>query len=146
MRSLGVSTDPHAKNLLPFLLLSKGYPPEKSHGRTILFRYGDRVVGYRFPQVLLACFGSKHITLKHWSDVLNRAMDGYGMPPTRIAGKGKGAIGQRKGDTSMCDPKSVEHFGTNGHAQGAGALTYGYEFRAQPFAERVVVVHFMENI
>ena len=43
-------------------------------------------------------------------------------------------------------PKAIEHIGPNGHAQGAGAIPDRDKFSPQPFAEGVVVIHFMKYL
>lgn len=78
--------------------------------------------------------------------MLHRTMDGDGMAAVRIAGKGKGAVGQGERNSSVGHPKAVEHFFAHDHAQGTGSLIYRYEPYTQPLAERVVVVHFVKNI
>jgi len=111
-----------------------------------LFAYSNRVIGNGFAQAFLQGLRGKHIALEDGRDMFYGTMNGHGMPAMGVTGKGKCAVSQRKTDPSMRYSKAIEHIGPNGHAKGACTSPDGYKFSPQPFAEWVVVVHFMKDL
>lgn len=74
-------------------------------------------------------------------DKVNGSIQGHRKIVPVVAGKGKGAVGQGKGDSAMNDPKTIHHFLPYRHLDAAITFANLQYFDAQPLAEPVVEHH-----
>jgi hypothetical protein len=120
---------------------------ENGHFMVILILYGNVVKPGRTAVVNFNGFSSKRIVYVNRLYEIDGSIERNRQNISVVAGKSKGAVGQRESDASVNNAEPIDHLRSNGHHYTTVTFPDFEHFNTQPLAEKVighhVVYHFL---